>query len=105
MVIKMFYGRINEINILKRMYQEDKLVGSIIYGRKRFGKSTLIKESSKYFNGVFIYYQCLKAVDIVNARGLSLVVKEKLDNVFLPNNITFTEVLDYLLDLYLLQFY
>ena len=92
----MFYGRINEINILKKMYQENKLEGSIIYGRRRFGKSTLIKESSKYFNGVFIYYQCLKAVDIVNARGLSLVVKEKLDNVFLPDNITFTEVLDYL---------
>ena len=92
----MFYGRINEINILKKMYQENKLEGSIIYGRRRFGKSTLIKESSKYFNGVFIYYQCLKAVDIVNSRGLSLVVKEKLDNVFLPDNITFTEVLDYL---------
>ena len=78
------------------MYQENKLEGSIIYGRRRFGKSTLIKESSKYFNGIFIYYQCLKAVDIVNSRGLSLVVKEKLDNVFLLDNITFTEVLDYL---------
>ena len=92
----MFYGRVNEINILKNMYQENNLVGSIIYGRRRFGKSTLIKESSQYFNGVFIYYQCLKAVDLINAKGLTLVVKEKLDNVFLPENTTFVEVLDYL---------
>ena len=53
----MFIGREKELNILKKMYQEKELTGAIIYGRRRFGKSTLIKESSKDFDGIFIYYQ------------------------------------------------
>lgn len=98
--------------MIKRDYYLNKLIENrengfvkIITGIIRCGKSTLIKKSSKYFDGVFIYYQCLKAVDLINAKGLSLVVKEKLDNVFLLENTTFVEVLDYLLDLYQPQFY
>ena len=59
-----FFGRIKELEVLKSMYLENRLTGAIIYGRRRFGKSTLIKESSKYFDGLFIYFQCLKALDL-----------------------------------------
>ena len=91
-----FFGRIKELEALKNMYLEKGLTGAIIYGRRRFGKSTLIKESSKYFNGLFIYFQCLKALDIVNAQGLSMVIKNKIPDAFLSKNASFTEVLDFL---------
>ena len=38
-----FFGRIKELEVLKNMYLENRLTGAIIYSRKRFGKSTLIK--------------------------------------------------------------
>ena len=91
-----FFGRIKELEVLKNMYLEKGLNGAIIYGRRRFGKSTLIKESSKYFDGLFIYFQCLKALDIVNAQGLSMVIKDKIPDAFLSKNASFTEVLDFL---------
>ena len=91
-----FFGRIKELETLKNMYLEKGLTGAIIYGRRRFGKSTLIKESSKYFDGLFIYFQCLKALDIVNAQGLSMVIKDKIPDAFLSQNASFTEVLDFL---------
>ena len=91
-----FFGRIKELETLKNMYLEKGLTGAIIYGRRRFGKSTLIKESSKYFDGLFIYFQCLKALDIVNAQGLSMVIKDKIPDAFLSKNVSFTEVLDFL---------
>lgn len=91
-----FFGRIKELEALKNMYLEKGLTGAIIYGRRRFGKSTLIKESSKYFDGLFIYFQCLKALDIVNAQGLSMVIKDKIPDAFLSKNASFTEVLDFL---------
>ena len=91
-----FFGRIKELEVLKNMYLEKGLNGAIIYGRRRFGKSTLIKESSKYFDGLFIYFQCLKALDIVNAQGLSMVIKDKIPDAFLSQNASFTEVLDFL---------
>ena len=91
-----FFGRIKELEVLKSMYLEKGLTGAIIYGRKRLGKSTLIKESSKYFDGLFIYFQCLKALDIVNAQGLSMVIKDKIPDAFLSKNASFTEVLDFL---------
>ncbi len=91
-----FFGRIKELEVLKNMYLENRLTGAIIYSRKRLGKSTLIKESSKYFDGLFIYFQCLKALDIVNAQGLSMVIKDKIPDAFLSKNASFTEVLDFL---------
>ena len=91
-----FFGRIKELEVLKNMYLENRLTGAIIYSRKRLGKSTLIKESSKYFDGLFIYFQCLKALDIVNAQGLSMVIKDKIPDAFLSQNASFTEVLDFL---------
>ena len=67
-ILWIFFGGIKELEALKNMYLDKGLTGAIIYGRRRFGKSTLIKESIKYFEGLFIYFQCLKALDIVNAQ-------------------------------------
>ncbi len=53
----MFIGRENELNTLNRLYNSDKFEFAVIYGRRRIGKTELIKEFIKgkktiFFTGV-----------------------------------------------------
>ncbi len=43
----MFYGRIDELKMLADAYNNDSFESIAIYGRRRIGKSELIKESYK----------------------------------------------------------
>ena len=43
----MFYGRTEELNLLEKRYQKGKFECIVIYGRRRVGKTELIKEFSK----------------------------------------------------------
>ena len=43
----MFYGRENERKKLHRMFLSDGQMISLIYGRRRIGKSELIKQAIK----------------------------------------------------------
>ena len=40
----MFIGRENELNTLNRLYNSDKFEFTVIYGRRRVGKTALINE-------------------------------------------------------------
>lgn len=91
-----FIGRKEELNTLSNLYNEKGLDGAIVYGRRRFGKTTLIKKSSESFKGIFIYYQCLKAVDQINAQGLASLVKSSLNNVSISTKASFMDVIDYI---------
>lgn len=53
----MFIGRKKEISTLKRLYDSDKFLFAVIYGRRRIGKTALINEFLKdkkaiYFTGL-----------------------------------------------------
>ena len=54
----MFYGRENEIKKLCTMLNSDGQMVSLIYGRRRIGKSELIKQVLKETNIKSIYYEC-----------------------------------------------
>ena len=43
----MFIGRRNELNMLEESYKSDKSELVVIYGRRRIGKSRLVKEFGK----------------------------------------------------------
>jgi AAA+ ATPase superfamily predicted ATPase len=88
-----FIGRKHELAVLREMYSKDGFCGAIVYGRRRNGKTTLIKESAEEFKGKVVYYQCLKAVDGVNARGLSSLVNALFPDAFVSENASFGEVL------------
>ncbi|MCU0288570.1 MAG: hypothetical protein MUF15_19535, partial [Acidobacteria bacterium] len=45
----MFIGRLQELNLLEEAYSSDKNYLAVIYGRRRIGKSSLVKQFS--FNG------------------------------------------------------
>ena len=43
----MFVGRTKELSFLNDLYDSDKFEFAVIYGRRRVGKTTLIKEFVK----------------------------------------------------------
>ena len=49
----MFYGRNSEIDKLNELYSTDKFEFAIIYGRRRVGKTTIIREFIKNKNAIF----------------------------------------------------
>jgi len=74
----MFYGRIEELKMLADAYNNDSFESIAIYGRRRIGKSELIKESYKDLKCKKIYYECKKASEEFNVKALS----DKLAEVF-----------------------
>src|SRR3989339_1984688 len=81
----MFVGRESELNKLNKMYESDKFEFAVIYGRRRVGKTTLIKEFCKEKKA--IYFVAREANDIINIENFSSDVftvtsKESEGNVF-----------------------
>ena len=54
----MFYGRENERKKLCTMFHSDGQMISLIYGRRRIGKSELIKQVLKETDIKSVYYEC-----------------------------------------------
>ena len=89
-----FIGRVNEINTLKELYNSDSFESILIYGRKRLGKSELIKESFKNFEGVKIYFECQKASELYNIQSLSEILATAF-NIPTPSFKTLNQVLEF----------
>ena len=84
----MFYGRKEELNLLKDAYNNDKFESIAIYGRRRIGKSELIKESYKDLNCKKIYYECKKASEEFNVSTIS----DQLGDIFKIPKPSFTKL-------------
>lgn len=56
----MFYHREKELNAIRSVINEksDRAKGILIWGVRRCGKSTLIKDALKDYEGVFINMEC-----------------------------------------------
>jgi len=81
----MFVGRSEEIKKLNEMYDSDKYECAIIYGRRRVGKTTLIKEFIK--DKPAIYFIAREADGTINLTGFSndvynVTAKELARNAF-----------------------
>lgn len=88
-----FHGREEELKTLKAFYEAPGLKGAILYGRKRQGKSCLLRKSKEDFKGSVIYYQCLKDVDRKNASSLIEVCKSKIKDFHRVGAPSFSDVL------------
>lgn len=62
----MFIGRERELASLKEFYDKDGIGMTVIYGRRRIGKSTLIAEFVKDKKLYFIQQQKLERIEIQN---------------------------------------
>lgn len=92
-----FIGREEEIKTLTALYKTDRYEGILVYGRRRIGKSELIKESLKGFNGKKVYFECQKASERFNVASISEVIGTEFD-IPTPSFETFGEVLDFMFD-------
>ena len=68
----MFIGRKYELNKLNELYNSDRFEFAVIYGRRRVGKSTLIKEFCK--DKKAIYYMGMEAASQSNIDSLSAAI-------------------------------
>lgn len=65
----MFIGRKKELEEIKNILGKDS--GAVlVYGKRKVGKTTLLKEACKLSKDPFIYYECLKAPLEENVMGL-----------------------------------
>ncbi len=84
----MFVGRQQELRKLNTMYESGQFEFAVIYGRRRVGKTTLIKEFCKGKKA--IYFVAREANDIINIENFSADVfavtsKESQGNVYFSN--------------------
>lgn len=74
-----FIGRKEQLNRLDGILRKDELTFTLIYGRRRVGKSELIKQALKQYDGKRIYYECKQVTEQSNVSGLSEIISEQLD--------------------------
>ena len=71
-----FIGRNKEINSLKRFLNCASQMTALIYGRRRVGKSELIKQTLRETDTRSIYYECKQTTELNNAESLSALISE-----------------------------
>ena len=91
-----FIGREKELKIIKKVIDSSEQENILIYGRRRIGKSFLIKKALEHLECKIIHYQC-KEISLENT--LEDLTKNILDVFNIKLNIvfnTFDEILDFL---------
>ncbi|MBR4158022.1 MAG: AAA family ATPase [Oscillospiraceae bacterium] len=79
----MFVGREEELKALSaELSAWKKKTAVLIYGKRRVGKSTLIREAAKAFTGIVVNYQCVSSTFEGN---LELICKNVSESLSLPN--------------------
>ncbi|MBP5451368.1 MAG: AAA family ATPase [Treponema sp.] len=73
-----YYGRKEELGILKELLGKDCMQVALIYGRRRVGKSELIKQAIIQNNTNAIYYGCKETTEYNNVESLSVLISENL---------------------------
>lgn len=92
-----FVGRTAELGVLNEAYRSDGYEGIVVYGRRRIGKSELIKESFKTIDAGHLYFECVDASEETNARFLSEKIAETF-HIPVPSFRSIRECLLYFFD-------
>jgi len=75
----MFVGRIEELKRLTEVIQSPKQENVVIYGRRRIGKSELIKHAIGQCGLPYLYYQAKETSEADNVESLSKLVADQFD--------------------------
>lgn len=73
-----FYGREQELKKLNRVFAKSEMQVTLIYGRRRVGKSELIKQCLLKEETTQINYECKQTTEMNNVESLSALVSEQL---------------------------
>lgn len=71
-----FIGRELELNKLNKIMKSDYFNFSLIYGRRRVGKSELVKKAMSDTSDKAIYYECKQVAEESNVLGISEILEE-----------------------------
>ena len=71
-----FLGRTREKKTLTQFYEHTGMNTALIYGRRRVGKSELIKQTLKECGTRSIYYECKQTSELNNAGSLAALIAE-----------------------------
>ncbi|MEE3487696.1 MAG: ATP-binding protein [Bulleidia sp.] len=77
----MFIGREKELEELREQLKTSKKTAVLVYGKRRIGKSTLISEAARSFQGIVIDFECVKST---YAGNMVLLSKNISDTLGLP---------------------
>ena len=91
----MFYGRERQKKSLLDMIKKDQQMISLIYGRRRIGKSELIKQTLKETDVQSIYYECKQTTERNNVDSLAEIIGDTF-NFPKPSFANIEELLNYL---------
>lgn len=74
-----FIGRKEQLKKLDKIMQTEEMTFALIYGRRRVGKSELVKQALSKSNVRNLYYECKQVAEESNANGLSEIVSETME--------------------------
>ena len=69
-----FYGRENQKKWIHKIFQSDRQETILIYGRRRIGKSELIKQCLRESQIRSVYFECKQTTELNNVESLSEIV-------------------------------
>lgn len=90
-----FLGRVQEKKQMVRALEREGVQFVLVYGRRRVGKSELIKEVLRVSSLKSIYYECKQTTELNNVASLSNLISEFYDYPKILFN-SIEETLDYL---------
>lgn len=90
-----FIGRKKELEILEDVYSTNKMECVLVYGRRRIGKTELIKKSIQSLDCPCIYYEAKQSSEMSNVNSLSELISHILGFPKLGFE-SFEEILDFL---------
>lgn len=71
-----FVGREEQRKKLHRMFGQNGQKVALIYGRRRVGKSELIKQMLRESDIPSVYYECKQTTELNNVDSLSVLISE-----------------------------
>ncbi|MBE5996967.1 MAG: ATP-binding protein [Lachnospiraceae bacterium] len=89
-----FIGRIKQLELLKKEISSDEMRMSLIYGRRRVGKSELVKQAIKESGIKSLYYECKQVTEASNVQSICEVISE-VQNLPKLGYTSIEELLDY----------
>lgn len=92
-----FYGREEEQKKINYLLKKDIFQAAIIYGRRRLGKTELLKHCFRNSNKPFIIYQCNQENEQSNINDLTRIIQDTLGikNIFFRH---FIDIIEYLFE-------
>lgn len=74
-----FFGREDQLKKIEKEIKNGQMRMALIYGRRRVGKSELVKQALKITSEKSVYYECKQVAEANNAESLCSVISEAFD--------------------------